>query len=189
MEKDLEFMMHKNKLSPDEECLQNLWELLLVEIPKGKEISTSKVLSDDVSLEPSQQNNPTLKKIAHLRRAMTAIESMYNAQHNSSNPKRAFEEIINPEIQESVLYVLKLARLEHASGPFQQLLLKLLSDRDIHKKDFINEKKQELEQLKYLLELSDAISATPRNPFSVAAESLQILGRTLHVFSDSYRIR
>ena len=183
------FMMHKNKLSPDEECLQNLWELLLVEIPKGKEISTSKYLSDAVSLEPSQQNNPTLKKIAHLRRAMTAIESMYNAQHNSSNPKRAFEEIINPEIQESVLYVLKLARLEHASGPFQQLLLKLLSDRDPDKDGFIEDKKKELKKLKYLLELSDAISATPRNPFSVAAESLQILGRTLHVFSDSYRIR
>ena len=183
------FMMHNDNLSADEKWLQNLWDLLLVKIPKGKEISTSKYLSDAVSLDPSRQNNPTLKTIAHLGRAMTAIESMYNAKHNLSNVKRAFEEIINPEIQKSVLYVLKLARLEHASGPFQQLLLKLLSDRDIHKKDFINEKKQELEQLKYLLKLSDAISATPRDPFSVAAESLQILGRTLHVFSDSYRIR
>jgi hypothetical protein len=183
------FMMHKDKLSPDEKCLQNLWDLLLLKLPKGVEISTSQELSYAVSLDPSRQNNPTLKTIAHLNRAMLAIESMYNAKDNSSDAKRAFEEIINPEIQKSVLYVLKLARLEHASGPFQQLLLNLLSDRDIHKKDFINEKKQELEQLKYLLELSDAISATPRNPFSVAAESLQILGRTLHVFSDSYRIR
>ena len=183
------FMMHNDMLSPDEKRLQNLWELLLVKIPKGKEISTSDDLSDAVSLEPSRQNNPTLKTIAHLGRAMLAIESMYNAKDNSLNAKRAFEEIINPEIQKSVLYVLKLARLEHASGPFQQLLLKLLSDRDIHKKNFINEKKQELEQLEYLLKLSDAISATPRNPFSVAAESLQILGRTWHVFSASYRMR
>jgi hypothetical protein len=183
------FMLHKDTLSPDEKCLQNLWELLLLKLPKGVEISTSQELSYAVSLDPSRQNNPTLKTIAHLNRAMLAIESMYNAKDNSSDAKRAFEEIINPEIQKSVLYVLKLARLEHASGPFQKFLLNLLSDRDSDKNGFITDKKQELEQLKYLLELSDEISVTPRDPFSVAAESLQILGLNLCVFKSSYRLR